>query len=74
MSDDGIQAQGSQGLVYKPQGTVEQHFGDRTDINAGGGDMEGNGLSNGDSSLTTITEPISPNFLPTMILGLVGKV
>jgi hypothetical protein len=35
MSEDKIDAQGSQGLVYKPQGTVEQHFGDRTEANTG---------------------------------------
>jgi hypothetical protein len=39
MSDDSIEAQGSQGLVNKPQGTVEQQFGDRTEANTGGGDM-----------------------------------
>ena len=39
MSDDSIEAQESQGLVNNPQGDVEQHFGDRNDINAGGGDV-----------------------------------
>ena len=39
MSVDSIEAQESQGLVNKPQGTVEQQFGDRTNTNTGGGDV-----------------------------------
>jgi hypothetical protein len=39
MSGDRIDAQGSQGFVNNPQGSVDLRYGDETNINAGGGDV-----------------------------------
>jgi hypothetical protein len=60
MSDDIIEAPESQGLVNKPQGTVEQQFGDRTDINAGGGDVAQRDIDKRNITINIITGSSSP--------------
>lgn len=60
MSDDGIEAQGSQGLVYKPQGTVEQQIGERTNINTGGGDAAQGDIDKRNITINIITGSSSP--------------
>jgi|NOAtaT_7_FD_contig_21_2410177_length_567_multi_7_in_0_out_0_1 hypothetical protein len=55
MSDDRIEAQGSQGLVYKPQGTVEQQNGDRNDIHTGGGDVAQRDIDKRNITINIIT-------------------
>ncbi len=60
MSDDKIDAQGSQGLVNKPQGDVEQHFGDRTEANTGGGDFAQRDIDKRNITINIITGSSSP--------------
>ena len=60
MSDDSIEAQESQGLVNNPQGDVEQHFGDRTDINAGGGDVAQRDIDKRNITINIITGSSTP--------------
>ena len=68
MSGDSIEAQESQGLVNNPQGDVEQHFGDRNDINTGGGDVAQRDIDKSTTIVNNVflgglSSPQSPNNL-----------
>ncbi|MEI6332357.1 MAG: hypothetical protein WCP16_24205, partial [Pseudanabaena sp. ELA645] len=60
MNGDRIEAKESQGFIDKPQGDVEQHFGDRTEANTGGGDMAQRDIDKRNITINIITGSSSP--------------